>query len=474
MGEGRKKALQIRSDRRLNPDFHAAKVTGDAGILVHGELEEALGLTAMAGDVQPNKSRGRNKRRILTPSVGKTRRFETCLVMTIVFFLTAFHGFLLPAEPLFEQIDIFTSGTEGYDTFRIPSIVVTNQGTVIAFCEGHKWHIFDSGDIDIVMRRSFDGGKTWGPLQTVWSDGENACGGPTSVVDRDTGKIWLFPRWNHGADWQPELQARRSRDTFRAFVRHSADNGVTWSDPIDNTDTLKNPEWRFWGHGPGTGIQLEMEPYKGRLVVPCCFSSFGKDVGYDGFRELFDIHSDYYFGSSVIYSDDHGETWQRGAGAVWPWMTECHIVELANGDLMLNTRQAYRKKKVRAYAISKDGGDTWSEAMFHDTLVDPYCQGSFIRYTRADTHDKNRLLHANAAHPTLRKNMTVRLSYDEGKTWPVSKVIEPEGSQYSSMTVLPDMTIGLLYEAEPYQYQRLARFNLEWLTDGRDRLLLKE
>lgn len=378
------------------------------------------------------------------------------------------------AEPLFEQQDLFESGIEGYHTFRIPAIVVTNKGTVLAFCEGHKHHIFDSGDIDIVMRRSFDGGKTWGPLQVVWDDGKNACGGPTAVVDRETGKIWLFPRWNHGADWQPELQMGHSKDTFRSFVRYSDDDGATWSQPREITEFVKKPEWRFWTQSPGTGIQLETGSNKGRLVIPCCFTSFGKDVGYDGFRYLFDFHTVWNFGSCIIFSDDHGETWERSKGAVWPWMTECHVVELANGDLMLNIRQGLRKKKVRAYAISSDGGTTWSEPVLDETLVDPYCQGSFIRYTRAGVHDRNRLLHANAADPDHRRNMTVRLSYDEGRSWPVSKVVEPEGAQYSTMTVLPDMTVALLYEAEPYRFQRLARFNLEWLTSGQDRLPAEE
>jgi sialidase-1 len=386
----------------------------------------------------------------------------------ILFCMVFTGGIVQSAEPFLDQQDLFESGTEGYKIHRIPAIVVTNKGTILAFCEGHKLHMFDSGDIDIVMKRSFDGGKTWGPLQTVWDDGQNACGGPTSVVDRDTGTIWLFPRWNHGADWQPELQLGRARDTFRSFVRHSTDDGATWSEPVELTDTVKKPEWRFWGQSPGTGIQLEIGANKGRLVIPCCFSSFGRDVGYDGFREVFDTHADHQFGSCLIFSDDHGKTWERSKGVAWPWMTECHVVELSNGDLMLNFRQAYRKKKVRAYAVSGDGGATWSEPVFDDALPDPYCQGSFIRYTRAGVHDRNRLLHANAANPNHRKNMTVRLSYDEGRTWPVSKVVEPEGTQYSSMTVLPDMTICLLYEAEPYKFQRLARFNLEWLTDEQD------
>ena len=374
------------------------------------------------------------------------------------------------AEPFFKEQNAFESGTEGYHTFRLPSVVVSNRGTVLAFAEAHSLHIFDSGDIDVALKRSLDGGQTWEPLQVVWSEGQNACGGPTSVVDRETGRIWLYMRWNHGADWIPELRMGIGRDSMRAFVCHSDDDGVPWSQPEETTEQVKKPEWRCWLPGPGVGIQLELGRHKGRLVIPCFISAFGRDIGYDSFRNIHDVQSVYNLGSYLVFSDDHGKTWQRGKGVVWPWMTECHVVELANGDLMLNIRQANKKQKVRATAVSSDGGMTWSEPILNEDLVDPYCQGSFIRYTRVDVHDINRLLHSNAADPNHRRNMTVKLSYDEGKAWPVSRVIEPGNSQYSCLTVLPDMTIGLLYEAEPYKYIRFANFNLEWLTDGRDQV----
>ena len=145
------------------------------------------------------------------------------------------------AEPFNQQVDVFQSGTEEYHTFRIPSVVVTNRGTVLAFCEAHRFHYLDAGDIDIVLRRSFDGGRTWGDLQVVWSDGVNTCGGPTVVVDRITETVWLHSHWNHGADWQPEVQSGIGKDTFRAYVTHSTDDGATWSAAREITQSAKKP-----------------------------------------------------------------------------------------------------------------------------------------------------------------------------------------------------------------------------------------
>ncbi len=392
----------------------------------------------------------------------------SCLVM--LFVSVSYPDTSRSAKPFFEQVDVFVSGTEGYRTFRIPSVTVSNKGTVLAFAESHSLYLNDAGDIDIGLRRSFDGGETWGPLQVVWSDGQNTCGGPTAVVDRDTGRIWLHSRWNHGDDWQPELQAGIGRDRFRGYALYSDDDGATWSAPREITDSVAHPEWRFLGPGPGVGIQMRLPPYEGRLVIPYMNSSFGKHVGYDGFKDLHDVHFNSNFGAFVIFSDDHGETWKRSEGVVWPWMNECHVVELADGRLMMNMRNFDRRCKCRAVAISEDGGNTWSEARHVPELVSPICQGSFIRYTSEAAHDKNRLLHSNPAHPDRRMNVSVKLSYDEGKTWPVARSIEPGDSQYSCLTVLQDMKIGILYERKPYDLISFARFNLEWLTEGKDQL----
>ena len=404
----------------------------------------------------------------LSTSVHGKCHFSPCLLF--IFLTAGLSNITFSAKPVFEQVNVFVSGTEGYHTFRIPAVIVSQKGTVLAFAESHHHHIFDAGDIDIGLRRSLDGGGTWEPLQVVWSDGQNTCGGPTAVVDQDTGRIWLHSRWNHGDDWQPEIQAGVGRDRFRGFVLHSDDDGETWSEPREITDAACHPAWRFCAPGPGVGIQMQLQPYNGRLVIPYMNSSFGKDVGHDGFMYLHDIHGNDAFGAYVIFSDDHGETWQRSSDVVWPWMNENHVVELSDGRLMMNMRNFDRRFKCRAVAFSEDGGNTWSEARHDPELVSPICQGSFIRYTREGVQDRNRLLHSNPAHPDKRMNVTVKLSYDEGKTWPVARSIEPEGSQYSCLTVLQDMKIGLLYERNPYKHISFARFNLEWLTEGKDRL----
>ena len=373
------------------------------------------------------------------------------------------------AEPFFEQTDVFISGTEGYHTFRIPSVVVSNRGTVMVFSESHTLHIFDSGDIDVTLKRSFDGGRTWEPLQVVWSEGQNACGGPTAVVDRDTGRIWLHMRWNHGADWIPELRMGIGRDRMRPFVCYSDDEGATWSKPRELED-IGHPKWWKYGPGPGVGIQLQTGQYKGRLVIPCFMSGFGEDVGHHGFRYLHKVQGPDCFGSYIVFSDDHGRTWERSGDVLWPWMNECQVVELADGRLMLNMRNYDKRCQCRGVAVSGDGGDTWSEFWHDPALITPTCQASILRYTWEGVHDRNRILFSNPADTKGRQNMTVKMSYDEGETWPIARVIEPGQSQYSCLTVLPDLIIGLIYEAKPYKYLRFARFNLEWLSEGQDRI----
>jgi sialidase-1 len=305
--------------------------------------------------------------------------------------------------------------------------------------------------------------------KVVWSEGQNACGGPTAVVDRDTGRIWLHMRWNHGADWIPELRMGIGRDSMRAFVCYSDDDGASWSKPRELED-VGNPQWWKYGPGPGVGIQLQTGHYRGRLVIPCFMSGFGKDVGHDGFQYVHDIQGPDCFGSYVIFSDDHGRTWGRSRDVVWPWVNECQVVELADGRLMLNMRNYDKHCQCRGVAVSEDGGNTWSECWHNPALVTPTCQASILRYTREGIHDKNRLLFSNPADSKSRRNMTVKLSYDEGETWPVARTIEPEGSQYSCLTVLPDMKIGLIYERQPYKFISFARFNLKWLSSGKDKI----
>src|SRR5262245_42996813 len=166
---------------------------------------------------------------------------------------------MLPAAGAAEppvQTEVFTSQTEGYHTFRIPALVITKQGTLLAFCEGRKTSRADQGDIDLVLKRSTDGGKTWGPLQVVHEEGGTAkitIGNPCPVVDQDTGTVWL----------------PFCRDNNDVFVTHSTDEGRTWAAPVQITAQVKKPGWTWYATGPGVGIQLRHGPHRGRLVIPC-------------------------------------------------------------------------------------------------------------------------------------------------------------------------------------------------------------
>lgn len=354
-----------------------------------------------------------------------------------------------PAIPEPVQTDLFIGGVGGYHTYRIPALIATPQGTLLAFVEGRKDSSSDHGHNEILMRRSLDGGNAWTPMQLVKRDGTNALNNPTVVADRDTGTIWLFfVRTLTKKYKNNEEVARATGRISDMWVMHSNDEGATWAGPTDITKAVNRREWNRIAPGPGVGIQLR----SGRLIIPC--THFNGDVGTD----------------HIIYSDDHGESWHLG-GTIEGKMDEDQIVELTDGSLMINMRN-YEDKGHRGISLSKDGGLTWSKVESDPTLIEPACEASLIRYTTSPPSNKNRLLFSNPASSD-RIRMTVRLSYDEGKTWPVAKLLNADGSAYSCLTVLSDMQIGCLYERgrhRPAERVPFARFSLQWLTDMADSL----
>ncbi|MBI9019159.1 MAG: exo-alpha-sialidase [Phycisphaerae bacterium] len=341
---------------------------------------------------------------------------------------------------IFEQIDVFVGGTEGYNTYRIPVIMQTMQGTILAFCEGRKNNSADHGDIDLVMKRSTDGGKTFSALTMIYEEGDTAnitIGNPCPVQDKSNGRIWM----------------PFNRDNDDVLIMYSDDDGLTWSTPVDITADVKDSSWSWYACGPAIGIQLEIGKHAGRLVIPC------------------DHRSATGFGSHTIYSDDHGKTWKRSE-PILPGCNECQAVELTDGKVMMNMR-AYTPRGYRAVSISEDGGATWSDIYHDQALPEPTCQGSIMRYTLESKQDKNRILFSNPASSS-RVNMTIKMSYDEGKTWPVAKTIYAPSSAYSCLTQLGDNLIGCLYERDGYTKITLARVSLEWLTDGHDSIVVCE
>lgn len=347
---------------------------------------------------------------------------------------------------------VFVAGQDGYHTYRIPAIVVTTNGTVLAFCEGRTDGRSDTGNVDLVMKRSTDGGRNWSAQRVVWSDAENTCGNPAPVVDRATGVIWLLMTWNLGKDHEREIHAGTSQDSRRVYITHSADEGTTWAAPTELTSGIKPADWRWYATGPVNGIQLERGNHAGRLVIPCNHS-----VVTGGLRAVSRAH--------IIYSDDHGATWQLG-GVDDERTNESTVVELSDGRLLHNMR-SYREKKLRAIATSSDGGLSWSGVKDDPSLIEPVCQASMLRYSWPERGGKGRVLFANPASDK-REKLTVKVSYDEGQTWVAGKLIHAGPSAYSCLTVLPDRTIACLFERgakSPYETITLARFSLGWLEN---------
>lgn len=356
-----------------------------------------------------------------------------------------------------EQQDIFIAGRDGYHSYRIPSLIVTKNGTLLAFCEGRVNSVSDAGDIDIVLKRSTDGGKTWSEQVVVWNDGPNTCGNPCPVVDQKTGTIWLSLTHNLGGDSEAEINSKTARSTRTVWISQSKNDGKTWSAPVEITSSVKESSWGWYATGPGVGIQIQHGPHKGRLVIPCDHSEGPSPTPA---RTVSASH--------VIYSDDHGKSWNIG-GTARPGMNECQVVELADGKgSMLLSMRNHPRGDHRAESISHDGGKTWSEPVRNSQLIDPTCQASILRYNwPTKKGELGRILFSNPAS-NRRRNLTVRLSYDDGKTWPISNVLWAEDAAYSCLAVMKDGQIGCLYErGERNAYEKItfARFSTAWLEN---------
>jgi sialidase-1 len=369
---------------------------------------------------------------------------------------------LSAADPLLEKSEVFPPGFNGIARYRIPGIVVTPKGTVLAYCEARKNNSMDWGEIEVHLRRSTDGGKTWLPSQHIAHKAERIEGNPhkkddagareqtvnnpVAIVDRETGAITFLYCVNYA----------------RCFSMLSTDDGATWSQPVEITAAFepfrKTYDWKVIATGPGHGIQMK----KGRLVVPI-WLAFGKEGDHKPSA------------AATLYSDNHGKTWLAGElclpneGELGN-PNETMIAELSDGRVMLVSRSVSQANR-KIITTSADGATGWSKPIFHEQLWEPICMASIaahpskpgtLLFSNPHTLALDKIGKEIPAGRGKRENLSIKLSRDDGKTWPVNKVLDPGKAAYSDLAVLPDGTVLCLYEADTNIV--CARFNLEWVT----------
>jgi sialidase-1 len=343
--------------------------------------------------------------------------------------------------PLPEMQTIYKSGSATTNTYRIPALLVSKKGTILAFAEARRNSGSDTANIDTVVRRSEDGGKTWGDEVIVFDEHNNVAGNPCPVVDQSTGRIWSLQTWNSHQVHENQTKAGFGEDSRRVFVTYSDDDGKKWAKAKDITRSAKQKHWSWYATGPGAGIQLQRGKHKGRLIIPCDHKSLP-----EGGPQTYHSH--------ILYSDDHGETWHIGA-QTGHGLNECEAVELENGDVMLNSRNHGVDESYRGVSISKDGGQTFSSFHRDPTLLEPRCQASIRRY-RWSTGDKPGIILFSNPARKWRDFLMLRASYDDGKTWPDARIIFPYTTAYSDIAILSDGRIGVLFERDNHTKIDLA------------------
>ncbi|MHB9754099.1 sialidase family protein [Streptomyces sp. BYX5S] len=332
----------------------------------------------------------------------------------------------------------FRAGEDGYASFRIPAAVTAHDGTLLAFCEGRRDSREDYGDIDIVLRRSTDGGRTWGPLQAAVAHGDDLAGNPAPVA-LASGRVLLVHVRNAAAATEDAIRRGRvsAADGRRVWVTHSDDHGLTWAPGRDVTATTKKANWRWYATTPGHAVLTR----EGRVVVPANHSlpPTGTDTGTEGT----------YNGGHCLLSDDDGATWRIGYvddGAAAPDgyinANETTAAQLPDGRLYFNTRNDSPAPGTRADAHSADGGEHLDPPFRPQAgLPGPVVEGSVLHLGDPDV-----LLYSGPADPGFRALMTVRRSLDGGVTWHTAHTVDGRPAAYSDLVRVDQDTVGLLYE----------------------------
>lgn len=356
-----------------------------------------------------------------------------------------------------KKVSVFISGTEGYKSFRIPAIIKTFNNDLLAFCEGRVNSSGDFGDIDIVMKRSTDHGKTWTSISKVVNYDLLQAGNPAPVIDNTdpaypNGRIFLF--YNTGNNHEGEI--RKGKGVREVWYKTSIDNGITWSEGVNITTQTHRPnypqvsstynfkeDWRSYANTPGHGLQILEGIYRGRIFIAANHSS---GAPLPNFMD---------YNAHAYYSDDHGKSFKLSETVNVPGSNESTAAEISNNRVMLNARNQSGHIKARLAVIGSNGGANWDTSYFDNQLPDPVCEGSILNI--GTKNKKNILAFSNAADTLRRDNLTLRISFDEGKTWPKRIPIDKssvEGAKdftaYSDLVKMNNNQIGVLYEKEGY------------------------
>jgi len=328
-------------------------------------------------------------------------------------------------------VDLFHESDAGVHTYRIPALVETRKGKLLAVCDARHDGARDMpARISLVLRTSHDNGRTWTPSVTLRSVPEGGVGDASLLLDHRTGRVWCFHSYGPPGIgfFTAQPGARTGPTTFQFQAIFTDDDGATWSQPVDLTPQVKDPAWQALFATSGTHIQTSA----GRYLVPMVVRD-----------------ADGIVSSRNAYSDDAGKTWRIGP-AIGPGTDESKCVELRGGVILQNMRNGH----TRAIALSHDGGVTFSAVTHDDALVDPTCNAAIIRYQHKG-HDL--LLFSNAASSTKRENLTLKSSADEGKTWTTLESLHLGPSAYSTLLALRDGSIAVLYECgETSPYSRIV------------------
>ncbi len=372
--------------------------------------------------------------------------------------ITAITLFLFISAPFAQtqEVPVFVSGTEGHKSYRIPAIIGLPNGDLLAFCEGRVHGAGDFGDINIVLKRSSDKGKTWGALQLIVDADTLQAGNPAPVVDLTDpaypqGRIFLF--YNTGNNHEEEV--RKGKGMREVWYKTSVDNGKTWSEPVNITTQTHRPrkpqlnpayhfseDWRSYANTPGHAMQFSTGKYRGRIFVAANHSAGDPLPQFTDYR------------AHCFYTDDHGKTFHLGETVNLPGSNESTAAELSGNRLMMNSRNQKGDIRARIVSISNDGGATWDTTYFDNHLPDPVNQGSIL--TIGKKKGKNIIAFCNAANARQRNNLTLRISYDDGKTWKKNMVIaksendKKDHAAYSDIVSITKKAIGILYEKDNY------------------------